>query len=152
MSASELSDHERALIDFEREWWQLGSRKDVAIRARFEISASSYYRALHALIDRADAMQYDPLDRLALAQAARAGPTRPNRGSTRRSRDTVTHRGQAFGQNGDMNRPSGGNGDLVRGAGAAAMKGAALIGLAVIVGVFLLQRVDTSKPVPRAPR
>jgi hypothetical protein len=47
-----------------------------------------------------------------------------------------------------MNRPSGGNGDLVRGAGAAAMKGAALIGLAIIVGVFLLQRVDTSTGSP----
>jgi hypothetical protein len=44
-----------------------------------------------------------------------------------------------------MNRPSGGNGDLARGAGAAAMKGAALIGLAVIVGIFLLQRADTNK-------
>jgi hypothetical protein len=43
-----------------------------------------------------------------------------------------------------MNRPSGG-GDLARGAGSAALKGAVLIGLAVIVGVFLLQRVDTSK-------
>jgi hypothetical protein len=44
-----------------------------------------------------------------------------------------------------MNRPSGGGGDIARGAGSAALKGALLIGLAVIVGVFLLQRVDTSK-------
>jgi Protein of unknown function (DUF3263) len=66
MSASELSDHERALIDFEREWWQLGSRKDVAIRARFEISTSSYYRALHGVVDRAEAMQYDALTVLRL--------------------------------------------------------------------------------------
>jgi hypothetical protein len=43
-----------------------------------------------------------------------------------------------------MSRPSGG-GVLARGAGSAALKGALLIGLAVIVGVFLLQRVDTSK-------
>ena len=48
-----------------------------------------------------------------------------------------------------MSRPSGGNGELARGASAAALKGAALIGLAVIVGVFLLQRVDTSKAGPR---
>ena len=52
--------------------------------------------------------------------------------------------GPTTGQNEDMNRPSGG-GDLARGAGSAALKGALLIGLAVIVGVFLLQRVDTSK-------
>jgi hypothetical protein len=43
-----------------------------------------------------------------------------------------------------MSRPSGGSGEFARGATAAAAKGAALIGLAVIVGVFLLQRVDTS--------
>jgi hypothetical protein len=66
MSASGLSDHERALIDFEREWWQLGTRKDVAIRARFEMSASSYYRALHALVDRVEAAQHDPLTVLRL--------------------------------------------------------------------------------------
>jgi LytR cell envelope-related transcriptional attenuator len=55
----------------------------------------------------------------------------------------VSAREGASGQNGDMSRPSGGNGELARGASAAALKGAALIGLAVIVGVFLLQRVDT---------
>ncbi len=66
MNATELTAHERALIDFERAWWQLGSRKDVAIRARLEMSASSYYRALHGLIDRADAMQYDSLTILRL--------------------------------------------------------------------------------------
>ncbi len=66
MNATELSAHERALIDFEREWWQLGSRKDVGIRSRFEMSASSYYRALHGLIDRAEAMKYDSLTVLRL--------------------------------------------------------------------------------------
>ena len=52
--------------------------------------------------------------------------------------------GPTTGQNEGMSRPSGG-GDVTRGAGSAALKGALLIGLAVIVGVFLLQRVDTSK-------
>ena len=55
------------------------------------------------------------------------------------------------GQNGGMSRPSGGNGEFARGASAAAAKGAALIGLAVIVGVFLLQRVDTSNAGSRRP-
>jgi hypothetical protein len=66
MKTTELSAHERALIDFERAWWQLGSRKDIAIRARFEMSASSYRRALHALVDRAEAMEYDSLTVLRL--------------------------------------------------------------------------------------
>ena len=48
------------------------------------------------------------------------------------------------GQNGGMSRPPGDGGEFARGASAAVAKGAALIGLAVIVGVFLLQRVDTS--------
>jgi hypothetical protein len=56
----------------------------------------------------------------------------------------VTPPGPRSGQNEGMSRQSGGSGELARGASAAAAKGAALIGLAVIVGVFLLQRVDTS--------
>ena len=75
MKTSELTDHERALIDFEREWWQLGSRKDVGIRARFDISASSYYRALHGLIDRPEAHAVRLPHGPAAAQAARAGTT-----------------------------------------------------------------------------
>jgi len=66
MKTSELTAHERALIDFEREWWRLGSRKDVGIRARFDISASSYRRALRGLIDRPEAMAYDSLTVLRL--------------------------------------------------------------------------------------
>jgi hypothetical protein len=38
--------------------------------------------------------------------------------------------------------PSGNGGDPTRGAGSAAIKGALLIGLAILVGVFLLNRVD----------
>jgi hypothetical protein len=66
MRPTKLSAHERALIDFEREWWQLGSRKDVEIRSRFQMSTSSYYRALHALVDRVEAMDYDSLTVLRL--------------------------------------------------------------------------------------
>ena len=66
MDPAELSDHDRALIDFEREWWQLGSRKNVAIRHRFGMSTSSYYRAVHALTDRPEAFAYDPLTVLRL--------------------------------------------------------------------------------------
>jgi LytR cell envelope-related transcriptional attenuator len=56
----------------------------------------------------------------------------------------VSADGPANGQNGDMSRPPGGTGQFARGASAAVLKGAGLIGLAVIVGVFLLQRVDTT--------
>jgi Protein of unknown function (DUF3263) len=61
-----LSDNERAVLDLERESWMLPGRKEDEIRARFTVSASSYYRALHALIERAEAMEYDPLTVLRL--------------------------------------------------------------------------------------
>jgi len=49
------------------------------------------------------------------------------------------------GQNDHVSRQQGGgaSGDVVRGAGFAAAKGALLIGLAVVIGIFLLQRIDT---------
>lgn len=56
-----LTDREQEMLDFEREWWKAGRRKDDGIRARFECAPSSYYRALQAVIDRAEAAAYDPL-------------------------------------------------------------------------------------------
>jgi hypothetical protein len=64
--AYELTAHERSLIDFEREWWMLGEKKNVEIRSRFAMSSSSYYRALHAVTAREEAMSYDPLTVLRL--------------------------------------------------------------------------------------
>ena len=57
----ELTPEERDVLDFEREWWQLDGRKNDLIRARFTMSASTYYRVLHALVDRPEAVEYDPL-------------------------------------------------------------------------------------------
>jgi hypothetical protein len=56
-----LTARERAMLDFEREWWTVEGRKDDQIRARFRRAPSSYYRALQTLIDRDDAYEYDPL-------------------------------------------------------------------------------------------
>ena len=57
----DLTDAERLLLDFEREWWQLPATKMSEIRTRFGFSASSYYRNLHLLVERPDAEAYDPL-------------------------------------------------------------------------------------------
>ena len=57
----DLTDAERLLLDFEREWWQLPASKMSEIRTRFGFSASRYYRSLHSLIDRPDAEASDPL-------------------------------------------------------------------------------------------
>ena len=66
----ELSAREHAVLDFEREWWKLPGRKNVEIRARFAMSSSSYYRALHALLERPEAGAYDPLTVLGCENAA----------------------------------------------------------------------------------
>jgi Protein of unknown function (DUF3263) len=56
-----LSETQRSLLDFERAWWQLPASKTSEIRSRFGFSSSSYYRALHALVDTPAAEAYDPL-------------------------------------------------------------------------------------------
>ncbi|HET9729172.1 MAG TPA: DUF3263 domain-containing protein [Acidimicrobiia bacterium] len=57
----ELLPEEFALLDFEREWWMHSDRKTLQIPDRFGMSPSSYYRALHSLIERPEAFDYDPL-------------------------------------------------------------------------------------------
>jgi hypothetical protein len=56
-----LSERERAILDFERTWWTEPGPKDAAIRARFGVSATRYYRLLNEVLDAPDAMGYDPL-------------------------------------------------------------------------------------------
>jgi hypothetical protein len=57
----DLTVHEQALLDFEREWWSFDGRKDDLIRERLRLSPSSYYRLLQALLDVDAAADYDPL-------------------------------------------------------------------------------------------
>ena len=56
-----LSDRERAILDFERSWWAEPGPKELAIRRRFELSATRYYQVLNALLDAPEADAYDPL-------------------------------------------------------------------------------------------
>jgi len=56
-----LSDRERAIIDFERSWWAEPGPKELAIRTRFQLSATRYYQVLNALLESSDAVAYDPL-------------------------------------------------------------------------------------------
>jgi hypothetical protein len=57
----DLTARERAMLDFEREWWRSEGRKEDRIRARFAVSASSYYRTLQGIIELDAAQDYDPL-------------------------------------------------------------------------------------------
>jgi len=56
-----LSDREKAIIDFERTWWAEPGPKELAIRERFQLSATRYYQVLNSLLESSDAVEYDPL-------------------------------------------------------------------------------------------
>jgi hypothetical protein len=49
------------ILDFERRWWQSPVSKDAAIRQRFGISGARYHQLLNRLIERPEALEYDPM-------------------------------------------------------------------------------------------
>jgi Protein of unknown function (DUF3263) len=57
----ELSARQRAILDFERSWWQLPGPKESAIRDHLSMSGTRYYRLLGELVDESAALEYDPL-------------------------------------------------------------------------------------------
>jgi hypothetical protein len=56
-----LSERDRAILDFERQWWKYAGAKEQAVRNLFELPATRYYQVLNALIDRPEALAYDPM-------------------------------------------------------------------------------------------
>jgi hypothetical protein len=57
----QLDERSRAILDFERDWWKLPGPKERAIRERFALSAARYHQLLNGLIDRPEALAYDPM-------------------------------------------------------------------------------------------
>jgi hypothetical protein len=70
---SGLSDRDREILEFERQWWKYAGAKETAVREQFDMSATRYYQVLNALIDRPEALEADPLlvRRLRRLRAAR---------------------------------------------------------------------------------
>ena len=68
-----LSDRDREILQFERQWWKYAGAKETAVREQFDMSATRYYQVLNALIDRPEALEVDPLlvRRLRRLRAAR---------------------------------------------------------------------------------
>ena len=60
-AASQLSARDQEILAFERQWWKYAGAKEQAIRELFDMSATRYYQVLNALIDREDALAFDPL-------------------------------------------------------------------------------------------
>ena len=68
-----LSERDREIIAFERQWWKYAGSKETAIKELFDMSSTRYYQVLNALIDRPEALEADPLlvRRLRRLRAAR---------------------------------------------------------------------------------
>jgi Protein of unknown function (DUF3263) len=58
---TELSERDRAILDFERQWWKYAGAKEQAVKEKFAMSSTRYYQVLNALIDRPEALAHDPL-------------------------------------------------------------------------------------------
>jgi hypothetical protein len=60
-ATAELSERDREIIAFERQWWKYAGAKEQAIRELFDMSATRYYQVLNALIDNPAALEADPM-------------------------------------------------------------------------------------------
>lgn len=56
-----LSDRDKAMLDFERRWWKQPSVKAEEIRRQFDVPPVRYFQQLNNLIDRPEALDYDPV-------------------------------------------------------------------------------------------
>lgn len=71
--AASLSERDREILEFERQWWKYAGAKEQAVREKFDMSSTRYYQVLNALIDKQEALEADPLlvRRLRRLRAAR---------------------------------------------------------------------------------
>ncbi|MBU6244180.1 MAG: DUF3263 domain-containing protein [Actinomycetales bacterium] len=72
-AAAMLTDRDRAILEFERQWWKYAGAKEQAIRELFDMSATRYYQIVNGLIDTPEALAFDPMlvKRLRRMRAAR---------------------------------------------------------------------------------
>ena len=56
-----LSERDREIIAFERQWWKYAGSKETAIKELFDMSSTRYYQVLNALIDHPGALAHDPM-------------------------------------------------------------------------------------------
>jgi hypothetical protein len=61
VSPATLTERDRDILALERLWWQYAGAKEQAIREKFDMSSTRYYQVLNALIDREEALAFDPL-------------------------------------------------------------------------------------------
>ena len=56
-----LSERDKQILDFERQWWRQPGAKEQAIRDTFGVSTTRYYQRLNALLDDPRALEHDPV-------------------------------------------------------------------------------------------
>ncbi|MEU9829539.1 DUF3263 domain-containing protein [Micromonospora chersina] len=56
-----LTERERRILAFERQWWKHAGAKEQAIRDTFGLSATRYYQLLNALLDQPAALAAEPV-------------------------------------------------------------------------------------------
>ncbi|HEY5336037.1 MAG TPA: DUF3263 domain-containing protein [Mycobacteriales bacterium] len=60
-SAGELTERERKVLDFERQWWRYAGAKEQAIHDLFGWTPTRYFQVLNALIDTPAALVAEPM-------------------------------------------------------------------------------------------
>lgn len=60
-SPTHLTDRDREILAFERQWWKHAGAKDQAVHDTFGVSATRYYQLVNELIDRPEALEHDPM-------------------------------------------------------------------------------------------
>lgn len=56
-----LSERDRAILEFEKQWWRHPGSKEQAVRELFDLSATRYYQVLNVLIDSPAALREQPM-------------------------------------------------------------------------------------------
>ncbi|WP_243061106.1 DUF3263 domain-containing protein [Nocardioides sp. SR21] len=77
----ELTERDRAILDFERQWWKYAGAKEAAVLEQFGMSATRYYQVLNDLLEQPAALEYDAqlvarLRRIRDGRRAQRSPTR----------------------------------------------------------------------------
>lgn len=57
----ELTDRDRAMLEFERQWWKYAGAKESAIKELFDLTPPRYYQLLNDIIDRDSALEFDAM-------------------------------------------------------------------------------------------
>lgn len=56
-----LSEQDMRILAFERSWWRLSGAKERDILDAFDVPVTRYYQLLNELIDRPEAVEFDPV-------------------------------------------------------------------------------------------